>query len=81
MKKLKIVPYQTKRVIIELTNEIIIVKDWVAMLAIEFDSIIHHVKKGKRSACRHKAATVLPNRTAPTLKIYSSLSSFEFDIV
>ena len=31
----------------------------------EFDSRIgHHVKKGKRGACRHKAATVLPDRTA-----------------
>ena len=32
----------------------------------EFDSIRHHVKKGKRGACRHKAATVLPGRTAAT---------------
>ena len=32
----------------------------------EFDSIRHHVKKGKRGACRHKAATVLPDRTAAT---------------
>ena len=30
----------------------------------EFDSIGHHVKKGKRGACRQKAATVLPDRTA-----------------
>ena len=30
----------------------------------EFDSIGHHVKKSKRGACRQKAATVLPNRTA-----------------
>ena len=31
----------------------------------EFDSRIgHHVKKGRRSACEQKAATVLPNRTA-----------------
>ena len=41
----------------------------------------HHVKKGKRGACKQKAATVLPDRTAATLHIYSSLSSFEFDIV
>ena len=47
----------------------------------EFDSIRHHVKKGKRGACRQKAATVLPNRTAATYCMYSSLSSFEFDIV
>ena len=66
MKKKKIVPYRTKRVIIVLTNEIVIVKDWVTMLAIEFDSIGHHVKKGKRGACRHKTATVLPDRTAAT---------------
>ena len=39
------------------------------------------VKKGKRGACRQKAATVLPNRTAAAKCIYSSLSSFEFDIV
>ena len=39
------------------------------------------VKKGKRGACRQKAATVLPDRTAATYCIYSSLSSFEFDIV
>ena len=39
------------------------------------------VKKGKRSACRQKATTVLPDRTAATYCIYSSLSSFEFDIV
>ena len=39
------------------------------------------VKKGKRGACKQKAATVLPNRIAATWYIYSSLSSFEFDIV
>ena len=33
----------------------------------EFDSRIgHHVKKGKRGACRQKAAMVLPDRTAAT---------------
>ena len=32
----------------------------------EFDSIGHHVKKGKRGACKQKAATVLPDRTAAT---------------
>ena len=37
-----------------------------SLLAIEFDSIRNHVKKGKRGACRHKAATVLPDRTAAT---------------
>ena len=47
----------------------------------EFDSIGHHVKKGKRGACQQKAATVLPNRTAATYSIYSSLSSFEFDVI
>ena len=48
----------------------------------EFDSRIgHHVKKGKRGAYRQKAATVIPNRTAAILCIFSSLSSFEFDIV
>ena len=26
----------------------------------------HHVKKGKRGACKQKAATVLPDRTAAT---------------
>ena len=31
---------------------------------IGFDSIGQHVKKGKRGACRQKASTVLPNRTA-----------------
>ena len=66
MKKLKIVPYRTKRVIIVLTNQILVVKDWVTMLAIEFDSIRHHVKKGKRGAHKQKAATVLPDRTAAT---------------
>ena len=38
---------------------------WITRLA-EFDSIRHHVKKGKRGACKQKAATVLPNRTAAT---------------
>ena len=47
----------------------------------EFDSIGHHVKKGKRGACQQKAATVLTNRTAATQCIYSSLSAFEFDII
>ena len=47
----------------------------------EFDSIGHHVKNSKRGACRQKAATVLPDRTAPTYCIYSSLSSFELNIV
>ena len=36
------------------------------MIATEFDSIRHHVKKGKRGACRQKAATVLTDRTAAT---------------
>ena len=39
------------------------------------------VKKGKRGACQQQAATVLPDRTAATYCIYSSLSSFEFNIV
>ena len=39
------------------------------------------VKNDKRGACQQKAATVLPDRTAATYCIYSSLSSFEFDIV
>ena len=47
----------------------------------EFDAIGQHVKKGKRGACRQKAATVLPNRTAATYCICPSLSFFEFDIV
>ena len=48
----------------------------------EFDSRIgHHIKKAKRGACRQKAATVLPDRTAATYCMYSSLSSFEFDVV
>ena len=47
----------------------------------EFDAIGHHVKKSKRGACQQKAATVLPNRTAAAIYIFSSLSSFEFDIV
>ena len=37
-----------------------------SLLATEFDSIRHHVKKGKRGACKQKAATVLPYRTAAT---------------
>ena len=32
----------------------------------EFDLIGHHVKKSKRGACKQKAATVLPDRTAAT---------------
>ena len=40
-----------------------------------------YVKNSKRGACGQKAATVLPDRTAATYCIYSSLSSFEFDIV
>ena len=52
--------------IIVLTKAIIIVKDWITILAIEFDSIRHHVKKGKRGACKQKAATVLPDCTAAT---------------
>ena len=32
----------------------------------EFDAIGQHVKKGRRGACRQKATTVLPNRTAAT---------------
>ena len=51
------------------------------------DQILRHargqgnVKNSKRGACRQKAATVLPDRTAATYCIYSSLSSFEFNIV
>ena len=52
--------------IIVLTKAITMVRDWITMLAIEFDSIRHHVEKGKRGACRQKAATVLPDRTAAT---------------
>ena len=37
-----------------------------SLLATEFDSIRHHVKKGKRGACKQKTATVLPDRTAAT---------------
>ena len=51
------------------------------MLTTEFDSIGHHVKNDKRGACKQKAATVLPSRTAATQYIYSGLSSFAFDIV
>ena len=40
--------------------------EWVTLIATEFDSVGHHVKKGKRGACKQKAATVLPNRTAAT---------------
>ena len=39
---------------------------WITLLAAEFDSIRHHVKNDKRGACKHKAATVLLNRTAAT---------------
>ena len=38
--------------------------EWVTLIATEFNSIRHHVKKGKRDMCRQKAATVLPDRTA-----------------
>ena len=38
--------------------------DWITLLMNEFDSIGHHVKNDKRGTCKHKAATVLPNRTA-----------------
>ena len=37
-----------------LTKAIFIVKDWITML------------RKERGACRQKAATVLPNRTAAT---------------
>ena len=40
--------------------------EWVTLIATEFDSVGHHVKKGKRGACKQKAATVLPIRTAAT---------------
>ena len=40
--------------------------DWITLLTTEFDSVGHHVKKDKRCACRHKAAKVLPSRTAAT---------------
>ena len=40
--------------------------DGITLLTTEFDSVGHHVKKSKRGACKHKAATVLPNRTAAT---------------
>ena len=53
----------------------------VTLIATEFDSIRHHVKKSKRGTCRQKAATVLHDRTAATYCFYSSLSSFEFNIV
>ena len=50
-----------------LTKALIIVMDWIIMWKPEFDSRIgNHVKKGKRGACKQKAATVLPNRTAAT---------------
>ena len=38
--------------------------DWITLITTEFDSIGHHVKNDKRGACKHKAAMVLPNRTA-----------------
>ena len=44
-------------------------------------SLYVFVKKDKRGACQQKAATVLPNCTAATECIRSSLSFFEFDIV
>ena len=48
-----------------LTKAIIIVEDWIILWKPEFDSRIeHYVKESKRGACRQKAATVLPNRTA-----------------
>ena len=53
---------------------------WITLLTTEFDSI-GHVKNDKCCACKHKAAMVLPNRSAAALYIYSGLSSFEFDIV
>ena len=40
--------------------------DWITLLTTVFDSIGRHVKNDKRGACRHKAATVLPSRTAAT---------------
>ena len=40
--------------------------EWVTLIATEFDSIGHHVKKGKRGVCKQKAATVIPDRTAAT---------------
>ena len=40
--------------------------EWITLLATEFDSIRHHVKNDKRGACKQKAATVLPDRTAAT---------------
>ena len=40
--------------------------DWITLLTIEFDLTGHHVKNDNRGACKHKAATVLPNRTAAT---------------
>ena len=40
--------------------------DWITLLTSEFDSIRHHVKNDKRGACKHKAATVLPNRIGAT---------------
>ena len=40
--------------------------EWVTLTATEFDSIGHHVKKGKKGTCKQKAATVLPDRAAAT---------------
>ena len=40
--------------------------DWITLLTTKFDSIGHHVKNDKRGTRKHKAATVLPNRTAAT---------------
>ena len=48
---------------------------------IEFDAIGQHVKNGRCGACRQKAATVLPNRTAAALCICSCLPFFGFDIL
>ena len=36
---------------------------WITLLTTEFDSI-GHVKNDKCCACKHKAAMVLPNRSA-----------------
>ena len=40
--------------------------EWITLIATEFDSIGHYVMKGKRGACKQKAATVLPDRTPAT---------------
>ena len=50
----------------EINDDNIVWKVGHPLIATEFDSIRHHVKNGKRGACRQKAATVLPNRTAAT---------------